>query len=177
VKRFGKPSDPGWGRLAGALRLGPFLALLLSACHSPDPQKLLDIQDTDGFWVLDPQKGGNNYLVPVVSFRLKNIGTEPLRAVQTTATFRRKGEAQSWGSAWSEVASWSRPLRPGGSTEVELKSDGRYYSQGPPESMFEHKLFRDATVEVFFKVSSSNWVKMASVDIERRLGSRKAKGS
>jgi hypothetical protein len=40
---------------------------------------------------------------------------------------------------------------------VVLKSDSRYYLTGTPESMFRHELFKDAHVEFFAKVGSSDW--------------------
>ena len=72
----------------------------------------------------------------------------------------------------TSLASSARPLSAGKQTLVVLKSDARYFSNGTPESMFEHKLFKDAHVEVFLRVGSSGWVKMAEADVERRIGSK-----
>jgi hypothetical protein len=55
---------------------------------------------------------------------------------------------------------------------VVLRSDGRYTSTGPAESMFTHQLFKDARGEVYLRVGSSGWTKMAEAKIERRVGSK-----
>jgi hypothetical protein len=122
---------------------------------------------------VDPARGETQYLAPVVRLRLRDKGAQPLNAIQATATFRRKGEETlTWGSDWKQVTPSSKPLLPGQEVAVELKSDARYFSTGPPESMFQHELFKDATVEVFVRVGSSGWVKMAADDVARRIGSK-----
>jgi hypothetical protein len=55
---------------------------------------------------------------------------------------------------------------------IALKSDGRYYSTGPPASMFAHELFKDADAEIFARVGSSSWTSLHRVKVERRIGSR-----
>ena len=44
-------------------------------------------------------EGNKNKIVPTISVRLKNIGTEPLASVQMIAKFNRVGESEEWGSA------------------------------------------------------------------------------
>jgi hypothetical protein len=149
------------------------LFLCLVACRAPNPKQELEVRELETYWAVDPAKGDTQYLAPVVRLRLHDKGAQPLKAIQATATFRRKGEETlTWGSDWKQVTPSSKPLVPGQEVSVELKSDARYYSTGPPESMFRHELFKDATVEVFVRVGSSGWVKMAAVDVERRIGSK-----
>jgi hypothetical protein len=149
------------------------LLFCLGACRAPDPRLELETRDLETYWAVDPAKGETQYLAPVVRLRLHDKGTRPLKAIQATATFRRKGEESlTWGSDWKQVVPSSKPLLPGQDVPVELKSDARYFSTGSPESMFQHQLFKDATVEVFVRIGSSGWVKMAAVDVERRIGSK-----
>ena len=151
------------------------LPILLSAaaCHTPDPKLELDVNGVETYWAVDPAKGETQYLAPVVRLRLRNKGGKPQQSIQATATFRRKGEETlTWGSDWKQVTPSSKPLLPDQEVFVELKSDARYYSTGAPESMFRHDLFKDATVEVFVRIGSSGWVKMAAADVERRIGSK-----
>jgi len=150
----------------------PLLASLLS-CRAPDPKRELDVRELETYWAIDPAKGETQYMAPVVRFRLHNKGAKPQPAIQATATFRRKGEdTVTWGSDWKQVTPSSKPLAPGQEVFVELKSDARYYSTGFPASMFEHSLFKDATVEVFVRIGSSEWTKLAVADVERRIGSK-----
>jgi hypothetical protein len=156
--------------------------LLLSAplqtrCATPDPQQEVELTDLESYWAVDSAVGDRQYIAPVVRFRLRNKKAEPLRALQATATFRRKGEENiDWGTAWEQVTPAKKPLQPGQATLVTLKSDGRYYSTGRPESFFEHKLFKDARTTVFVRVGSSSWVKFAEADVERRIGSKSVEG-
>ena len=54
-----------------------------------------------------------------------------------------------------------------------MKSDTRYYSNGPTEGMFTHAEFKDTTVEVFVRVGRSKWTKLVGMtDVDRRLGAR-----
>lgn len=157
------------------MRSHRFLALAslacLLGCRAPDPKRELDVRELETYWAIDPTRAETQYMAPVVRFRLHNIGAKSQPSIQATATFRRKGEeAVSWGSDWKQVTPSSKPLAPGQEVFVELKSDARYYSTGSPASMFEHALFKDATVEVFVRIGASEWTKLAVADVERRIG-------
>lgn len=142
------------------------------SCESPDPNKELELVDLETYWAIDSAVGERQYIAPVARFRLRNKGKEPLRTVEATATFRRKGEEQvDWGTAWERVT-LQKPLPPRQAALVLLKSDGRYYSTGPPESFFEHKSFKDAKVTVYVRVGSSQWTSFAERYVERRIGTK-----
>ena len=154
-------------RLCVLLLVAPLLS-----CHSPEPQAVLEVTDVETYWAVDPQAGDTRYIAPAARLHVRNKGSEPLRSVQATATFRRKGEAQTWGSDWQQVSSTARPLTPGQSALVLLKSDARYSSPVEPDAMFTHALFKDARVEIFLRVGSSPWTKFGDTDIARQIGSR-----
>jgi hypothetical protein len=143
-----------------------------AACQHHDPKQELEVLDPETYWVLDSPRGQTQYMAPAIRFRVRNKSPEALRAIQATATFRRTGEEESWGSASEQVTRASRPLEPGKDVLVVLRSDGHYTSPGAPETMFAHALFKDVRVEVFVRVGSSDWVKMAEAPIERRVGSK-----
>lgn len=160
-------------RTALLLSLDLVLATAAASCTAPDPRQELEVADLETYWAIDASVGQTRYLAPCVRFRLRNKGRTSQGYVQATATFRRKGEeTQTWGSGFEQVAASRKPLGAGREVIVALKSDGRYYSTGTPESMFEHKFFKDAKVEVYFRVGSSSWVRMAEADVERRIGSK-----
>jgi hypothetical protein len=151
------------------------LALLTAACSAPDPQAELAVSDLEGYWAVDSPVGESQYIAPVVRFNVRNKGRRSHHSVQATATFRRQGEDQAWSSAWQVISPvGGKPLAPGETRLVVLKPDGegRYHSTGPPESMFQHPLFKDVTVEVFLRVGSSAWSKFATVSVDRRIGPR-----
>jgi hypothetical protein len=148
----------------------------LAGCRSHDPKQELEVADVETYWVVDSPKGATQYISPAVRFRLRNKAQEPIRSIQATANFKRVDEQENWGSAWEQVTAAGKPLPSGQSVLVVLRSDGRYTSAtDDPESMFEHELFKDARVEVFVRVGSSSWAKMAETAIERRIGTRGAR--
>jgi hypothetical protein len=154
------------------------LALAAAACSKPDPQAILALSDLETYWAVDAAVGDTQYIAPVVRLHLTNRSPEPQPAVRMRARFERKGlPGQDWGSAdWWSWGALHRPMKPGETLVVVLKSDGRYYSTGTPESMFGHTLFQDARAEFFAAVGSSDWVKLGEVAVERRIGSREVEG-
>lgn len=156
--------------------LGFILLAAMAGCRTHDPKQELEVADVETYWVVDSPKGATQYISPAVRFRLRNKTPEALPAIQATANFKRIGETEGWGSAWEQVTQAGKPLAPGKDTLVVLRSDGRYTSTtDDPESMFKHELFKDARTEVFVRVGSSNWVRMADATIDRRIGARGAR--
>jgi hypothetical protein len=153
------------------------LLTILAACRTPEPAKELEVKDLETYWAVDTPKGETQYISPVVRFRLRNKSNEPERSIQAQAVFRRAGEEAEWGSDWRQVTPAKKSLQPGEETLVELRSPGRYYSTGEPGSMFQHELFKDAKVEVYIRVGSSSWTKMAEAPVERRIGSKSVEGA
>src|SRR5688572_21739414 len=148
-------------------------ALLLASCSAPDPIKVAKITDVETHWAVDNSQVDTQYIAPVVRFTLTNISSEPQGSIDVTATFRRKGETATWGGDYRQVSTRREPLAPGRSAALVLKSDTRYYSNGPPEGMLAHADFKDTTVEIFVRVGSSKWTKFSEViDVERRIGAR-----
>ena len=148
-------------------------ALLLASCRAPDPVKIVTIGDIETHWAVDNSQVDTQYIAPVVRFTLTNIGPEPQGSIDVTATFRRKGETATWGGDYRQVSTRREPLGAGQGKPLVLKSDTRYYSNGPTEGMFAHKDFKDATVEVFVRVGRSRWTRFGKmIDVERRIGAR-----
>jgi hypothetical protein len=151
------------------------LTALSGACRSPDPRAVADVSGAETYWAIDSAQGERQYIAPVVRFQVRNKGQDGLRSLEAQAVFRRTGETPIWSSAWMRVTGpKGEPLAPGASSLVVLKpeGEGRYFTNGPPESMFTHPQFRDGTVEVFLRIGSSPWTKFFTADVERRIGSR-----
>ena len=151
------------------------LGALLAACRSPDPRSVVEVPDTETYWAIDSAQGERQFIAPVVRFKAANKGDKPLRTLEAQATFRLKGDDMIWSSAWTKITGPNgAPLAPGASSLVVLKpeGEGRYFANGPPESMFKVSQFRDANVDVFLRIGSSPWTRFFNADIERRIGSR-----
>ncbi len=144
---------------------------LLSSCSTPDPTAIVKISDVETHWAVDNSQVETQFIAPVVRFRLTNISNEAQGSIDVTATFRRKGETATWGGDFRQASTHGKPLPAGQSEALVLKSDTRYYSNGPTEGMFTHKEWKDATVELFVRVGRSRWTKFGeAVDVERHIG-------
>lgn len=154
------------------------MALGVVACKAPDPLSVVELQDLDTFWAVESSSAEQTYIAPVARFRLRNKTSADQPFLRAMATFHRKGEETvPWGTDFKFVTSPGHALTPGGGLDVELKSDGRYHSPGVPEGMFNHALFKDASIEIFVRVGSSQWAKIADAPIERRIGSKTARST
>ncbi|MCM2254521.1 MAG: hypothetical protein NDJ94_02510 [Vicinamibacteria bacterium] len=149
-------------------------AVLLVGCTSPDPKATLVVSNVETYYAIDKQVGEELYLAATIRFEIKNVGTEPLDYVLGTATFKRKGfEHVDWGTAFERITPPDKPaLAPGATLVYWLKSDTRYFSTGRPESMFEHKEFRDVIATLFLRVGSSGWVEFAKAEVPRQIGAK-----
>jgi hypothetical protein len=154
-------------------RTAPLLLVLLAACKAPDPQAAVEVTNLETYWAVDSPSGETQYIAPVVRFQLRNKGQQALDSIQATATFRREGENEAWSGSYQQVKPPGGELPAGRAVPVMLKpeGEGRYKSPVSPEQMLLHADFKDVRVEVFIRLGSSNWVKMAEMPIERRLGS------
>jgi hypothetical protein len=156
-------------------RLLPLVLALLSACRAPDPKAELEVLGLETYWAVDSPKGQEQFIAATVRFEVRNKGQETLGSVEASGGFKRpndQGAFEEWGGDWKQVSNAREPLKPGDKRLVVLKSDARYHSPGPPESMFAHEAFRDPKVEVYLRAGSSGWVKFGESPIERRVGAR-----
>ncbi len=145
--------------------------LVTSACHTPEPQKELEIRDLETYYAIERKAGDTLYISPVARFTLRNKSQAPTRPIQASANFRRVGEeGQTWGGAWAQVRHADKPLAPGAEALVVLQSEGHYTTTGKAEDIFAHELYKDVTTEVFLRVGSSGWVKMTTAPVDRRIG-------
>src|SRR5262252_5152260 len=87
---------------------------LLPSCRSHDPARELQVGALQTYWIVDSPQQGQNYVAPVVRFRLKNLSKEPLSAVQARARFPAPDQGdEPWGSIQEQVSTWRKPIPPG----------------------------------------------------------------
>jgi len=146
------------------------LSAVAPACKTHDPAKELRVSAIETYWIVDSPQQGQNYIAPVVRFRLKNQGNEPLGSVQARARFPAADQDEVWGGVQEQVSTWRKPLEPGTEREVTVRSAGRYHAPAEPEDMLRALGFRDPRVLVFVRIGSSNWVLLGQAAVERRIG-------
>lgn len=162
--------------LRGLLSLPAILAVLaLAGCGALDGDdelaKTLAIVEPTAYWSVLGKVGDNNYIRPVVRFRVKNNGPEPLDYMQAMAVFRRESAPdQSWGNAFQHSVPGGAIAPAALSEEVTLRADASYFSKEEPEKMLGNKEWEQVMVEVFLKVRSSNWISLGKLEVPKRLG-------
>jgi hypothetical protein len=158
------------GRAAATAGLALLLGLGLAACQRHDPARELELAQLQTYWIVDSPRQGQNFIAPVVRFRLKNLSSQPLRSVQARARFPAADQEEAWGSIQEQVSNWRHPIEPGKDTLVTVRSAGRYQSPADPEDILRSPAFKDPRVQVFVRIGASEWAMLAEADVERRIG-------
>ena len=154
----------------GIVRLGLALALGLLACRNHDARRELELSGLETYWIVDSPRQDQNFIAPVVRFRLKNVSGQPIGSIQARARFPAPDQEEAWGSIQEQVCTWRHPLEPGHDTLVTVRSAGRYHSAADPEDILRSHAFKDPRVEVFVRIGGSDWALMAQASVERRIG-------
>lgn len=150
-------------------------SLGLSACSDSDSEAQLEalvVEDFAAYWAVrgqDVEK--NNYIHPVVRFRVVNGASEPVGYVQAMAVFKReKFPDESWGNAFAYSIS-EEPLEPGTQSDVvTMRSDSSFISKDAPEKMFSNDKWEQISVEVFLRVGPSSWRLAHALEVPKRIG-------
>ena len=146
-------------------------SLLLAACGpTVDLTKGLQVADlTTGWHDAGILPDGNNKIVPAVSFKVKNVSGQALRALQVNVIFKRLNDEVEWGSTFF-VVSKSDGLAAGAvSDPLAANSQQGYTSIDPRAAMLHNKEFVDARVQLFAKYGAVQWTKIGEYQIDRRL--------
>jgi hypothetical protein len=135
-----------------------------------DLSKGLQILDVSTGWFDAGVVDGQNKLVPVVTFRLKNSSDQTLSVLQVNAIFRQVSETREWGSAFLPVTG-SEGLAPGATTPVLTARSQLGYtgSDQSRDEMLRNSHFVDAKVELLAKYSSTQWTHVYEAPIARQL--------
>ena len=157
--------------MRASARLLLLAALVSSGCGpTVDLTKGLQVAIVDAGWYDLGIVNGQNKLVPSVSFTLKNVSDQKLAALQVQALFHRMNEKDEWGNGFV-TAVGSQGLAPGASTaSITIRSQLGYTGSGQSrQEMLANTHFVDATVDLFAKYGSTQWVRMGTYPITRQL--------
>jgi len=114
--------------------------------------------------------GGQNKLVPTITFKIKNVSDQTLASLQVNALFRRVTEKDEWGSGFVTAAG-STGLPAGAETDaLTIRSPLGYTgSDQSRQEMLANTHFVDAKVELFAKYGSTQWKRIGEYPITRQL--------
>ena len=151
------------------------LLILLGMLASTGCGPAVDL--TKGLQVLDVRTGwfdagivdGQNKLVPVITFKLKNVSGQRLATLQVNALFRRVGEKDEWGSGFLTAAGSDGLAAGATTTTLTIKSQLGYKGPEPRQEMLQNSHFVDAKVEMSAKYGSTQWSRIGDYSIKREL--------
>src|SRR5687768_5887394 len=145
-------------------------ALLFAGCRSREVEKDLRITDIKTGWYDAGIVEGQNKLVPSISFRLQNISGEAISRVKMNAVFHTVDAPQdAWGDHLIQAIGGDALDAGATGRPLVLRSPRGYTGSEPRLVMLKNSQFVDATVSVFGRHGSRNWVKLGDFRIDRQL--------
>ena len=163
----------GLRSIAAALLLAATCAAAASCSRSVDVKQALEVVDASSGWFDAGIVDGKNKIVPSVSFRLKKKSDADLAGVALNVVFRHPAaEGSTTEEDWDEVFVQRADFEGGDQTQLLTVRTEKGYTGDPPQSRLDilrHSQFRDVRARIFAKYSSSQWVEIGSVDVQRQL--------
>jgi hypothetical protein len=162
----------GLNALNGAALLLP---VLLAGCTDSEAEakaKALELEEVAAYWaVRGKDREQNNYIHPVVRFRVKNTGSAEAGYVQAMAVFKRETfPDEPWGNDFLYSIA-DAPIAAGARSEIlTMRSDTNFVSKDAPERMFQNEKWETITVEVFLRVGPSSWQPALSLEVPKQIG-------
>lgn len=149
-----------FGLLAAALSCG--------ACGKPiDLKQVLQVTDVSSGWFDVGIVAGKNKLVPSVTFRLKKQADVDVPVLSLNMVFKPEGDAEG------DDVFVQRVEFVNGTETGPITVRSQYgYTADPPQTrleMLKNSQFRDSTVQIFARQSSSQWTELHRVTIARQL--------
>lgn len=151
------------------------LAVLLTAgcSRSVDVKQALEVAEATSGWYDAGIVNGKNKIVPSVTFRLKKKPDSDLSGVALNVVFRHPPPpGTNVEEDWDEVFIQRADFRDANETQPLTVRPEKGYTGDPPQSRLEilqHSQFRDVRARIFAKASSSQWVEIGTVDVQRQL--------
>ncbi len=143
-------------------------AAFSGACgKAVDLKQVLQVKDVSTGWFDAGIVAGKNKLVPSVTFRLGKPADVDLSSVALNMVFKYDGDAEG-----DDVYVQSVPFATPAETAPITVRSTYGYTADPPQTrleMLKNSHFRDMSVQIFAKQSSSQWVELGSARIARQL--------
>ena len=148
-------------------------AVAASCNRSVDIKDEIEVVDTSSGWYDAGIVEGKNKIVPSVTFRLKRKGAADVAGVALNVVFRHPAPAgANLEEDWDEVFIQRADFRGADQTEALTVRTEKGYTGDPPQSrleMLKNSHFRDVRARIYAKYSSSQWVEIGAVDVQRQL--------
>lgn len=155
------------------LTTGALAVLIMYSCKSVPSEELkasIQVTDVETKWVSKYYQPWppRLILVPVVSFRVKNVGTVPLEHVNFNAIFKFKGDPENLGDNFL-AAIRGKAVDPGETSEIiTLKSN--FGVEGKTVASFKDNVqWKLTEVKIFARSKGSPFVLLGEWNISRTI--------
>src|SRR5215218_3810972 len=144
-----------------------------SCSRSVDVKQALEVVDASSGWFDAGIVDGKNKIVPSVTFKLRKQPDADLSAIALNIAFRYvPAPGSSVEEPWEDFFVQRAEFKNGNETDPLVVRLPNGYTGEPPQSrleMLKNSHFRDVRARIFAKSSSSQWVEIGSVDVQRQL--------
>ena len=164
-------SKGSWALALTVIVLAAISAVAQTGCGSGEPpaDKVIQVTDVVTGWLDDGIRGGENKLVPLISYKVRNGGQGPVSYVSFNAVFKVIDDPEELGSALLKGID-RNGLAPGQTAgPFVARSQLGYTSPAPRMQMLQHSQFKDVQVELFSKHGSGGWIKIGQYKIARQV--------
>jgi hypothetical protein len=151
-----------------ALLLASTLAVGLAGCTKPvDLKQAIEVTDVTSGWFDVGVVKGQNKIVPSVTFKLRKKGDVDLSNIALNMVFKRQGEDGSYDDVFLQRVAFEGPE----TSQITVRAENGYTAD-PPQTradMLKNSLFRDVAIQIFAKQSSTQWVELQRVEVQRQV--------
>jgi hypothetical protein len=148
-------------------------AVAASCNRSVDIKEAVEVVDTSSGWYDAGIVEGKNKIVPSVTFKLRKKPDADLSAVALNIAFRYvPPPGSNVEEPWDDFFLQRAEFKNGNETDPLVVRLPNGYTGEPPQSrldMLKNSNFRDVRARIFAKLSSSQWVEIGAVDVQRQL--------
>lgn len=156
------------------LRASLLAVLLAAACSSSvDIKQALEVTDASSGWYDAGIVDGKNKIVPSITFKLRKKQDIDLSAIALNIAFRYvPAPGTNVEEPWEDFYVQRAEFKNRNETDPLVVRLPNGYTAEPPQSrleMLKNSQFRDVRARIFAKYSSSQWVEIGAVDVQRQL--------
>ena len=148
-------------------------AATASCSRSVDVKQALEVVDTSSGWYDAGIVDGKNKIVPSVTFKLRKKADVDLPSIALNIAFRYvPPPGSNVEEPWEDFFVQRAEFKNGNETEPLVVRLPNGYTGEPPQSrleMLKNSQFRDVRARIFAKYSSTQWVEIGSIDVQRQL--------
>ena len=154
------------------MRTGRLLVILAAvsagACSTGNVQNL-ELQEISSGYFDEGVVNGENKIVPSITLKLHNKGTESVSTVQLNTIFQADGADGPMDEVLTRAIG-TDGLEPQLSTEfITVRSKIGYTSQQARAEMLKNSQFRDVRARIFGKSGAGSWTLLGETVIERKI--------